>query len=355
MKLKSSYWQLKNNQEDIEILNKAAHIIKNNGLVAFPTETVYGLGANGLSSVAVEKIFLAKGRPSDNPLILHIAEKKDVYSLAKNISINAEKLMDAFWPGPLTVILPKQGHIPDAVTAGLNTVAIRMPKNDVARDFIRLCQVPIAAPSANISGRPSPTDATTVQKDLDGKVDAIIDGGQANIGLESTVVDCTSDECIILRPGGITKEQLEKVVAVKSATQIESDKTPKAPGMKYKHYSPKASVYLFTEEFLQSNILFLLEFFEQKQWKVGVLASQEVLQKLPKEIISFGGWQCDKTDDLAKNLYRWLRDFDKCGVEIILVSSVRTDNIGQAIMNRLEKAAQTKIIENKQDFDSVFA
>jgi L-threonylcarbamoyladenylate synthase len=226
-------------------VDKAAKIIKSDGIVAFPTETIYGLGANGLNDFAVRKIFIAKGRPQDNPLILHVSSIDQVRALVTEIPVKARKLMNAFWPGPLTIVMNKSNIVPSSV-CGLKTVAIRMPKNDIALELITKSGCPIAAPSANTSGKPSPTIAMHVIDDLDGKIDAVIDGGSTEIGIESTVIDLT-EKPLILRPGMITKKQIESVIGkISSVTVINEQRVvPKSPGMKYKHYSPKAEVIFF--------------------------------------------------------------------------------------------------------------
>ena len=210
--MKTSYWKLQKNSDNQEIMQEAAALIRAGEVVSFPTETVYGLGADGLNPEAVAKIFAAKGRPNDNPLILHIAQKEAIAQLTTGLNANAKKLMEHFWPGPLTLIVNKSAIVPDAVSAGLETVAVRFPSNKFAQDFIRACGCPIAAPSANISGRPSPTNAQDVLEDMQGKIAGMLDGGNCGIGLESTVVDTTSAVPTILRPGGITYEMLTEVM-----------------------------------------------------------------------------------------------------------------------------------------------
>ena len=237
---------------DNDLMKEAAKIIKSGGLVAFPTETVYGLGANGLDQEAVKKIFIAKGRPQDNPLILHVHSIDQVKELVDDIPDLAKKCMKEFWPGPLTILLKRSNKVLDVITAGLQTVAIRMPENNIALDLIKLSKTPIAAPSANTSGRPSPTSAKHVVEDLSGKVDMIIDGGSTGIGLESTVLDLSTDIPMILRPGGVTEEDLRKIIpniAIDSSI-IKSDDNiiPKSPGQKYRHYAPKSEMLLFSGE-----------------------------------------------------------------------------------------------------------
>ena len=249
--MKTSYWKLQKNSDNQEIMQEAAALIRAGEVVSFPTETVYGLGADGLNPEAVAKIFAAKGRPNDNPLILHIAKKEDIAQLTTGLNANAKKLMEHFWPGPLTLIVNKSAIVPDAVSAGLETVAVRFPSNKFAQDFIRACGCPIAAPSANISGRPSPTNAQDVLEDMQGKVAGMLDGGNCGIGLESTVVDTTSAVPTILRPGGITYEMLTEVMgAVEIDPALQGDKNfkPKAPGMKYRHYAPKGQLTMVEDD-----------------------------------------------------------------------------------------------------------
>ena len=267
-----------------EALTKAADFIKNGGLVAFPTETVYGLGGDGLNSEAASKIYKAKGRPSDNPLILHINDQKMLHKIVNDVNSMAKKIMTAFCPGPITLILPKSDIVPSSVTGGLDTVAVRMPDNDIARELIRLSNTPIAAPSANISGRPSPTTAQAVYNDLHDRIDMILDGGACHFGVESTIVDCTEDVPIILRPGAITKEMLEELFpVVKIDRAIVGDNVvPKAPGMKYKHYAPKANMILFegSSAKMVEAIASKMADYEKEGKKVGLVVSYEVAEKL---------------------------------------------------------------------------
>ena len=236
---------LKNNESDLEI---AGNIIKKGGTVIFPTETVYGLGANALNSDAVKKIFIAKGRPSDNPLIVHIADIDQIYDFVSDISENAKKLAEAYWPGPMTLVLNKKDIIPNEVSAGLNTVGIRIPENKIAREFIKKSGCPIAAPSANLSGSPGPTTVEHVIADMLGRVDAIIKGDNCKVGLESTVIDVTGEIPVILRPGGITPEMIKQVcsdvIIAKGVDGVTDELKPKSPGMKYKHYAPKCEIIL---------------------------------------------------------------------------------------------------------------
>lgn len=325
-----------------EALNKAADFIKNGGLVAFPTETVYGLGGDGLNSEAASKIYKAKGRPSDNPLILHINDQKMLHKIVNDVNSMAKKIMTAFCPGPITLILPKSDIVPSSVTGGLNTVAVRMPDNDIARELIRLSNTPIAAPSANISGRPSPTTAQAVYNDLHDRIDMILDGGACHFGVESTIVDCTEDVPIILRPGAITKEMLEELFpVVKIDRAIVGDNVvPKAPGMKYKHYAPKANMILFegSSAKMVEAIASKMADYEKEGKKVGLVVSYEVAEKLQHENTAIYGNQEDLLT-IASEIYECLRFFDDKDVDIILAEGTTDKGIGLAIMNRLHKAS----------------
>ena len=325
-----------------EALTKAADFIKNGGLVAFPTETVYGLGGDGLNSEAASKIYKAKGRPSDNPLILHINDQKMLHKIVNDVNSMAKKIMTAFCPGPITLILPKSDIVPSSVTGGLNTVAVRMPDNDIARELIRLSNTPIAAPSANISGRPSPTTAQAVYNDLHDRIDMILDGGACHFGVESTIVDCTEDVPIILRPGAITKEMLEELFpVVKIDRAIVGDNVvPKAPGMKYKHYAPKANMILFegSSAKMVEAIASKMADYEKEGKKVGLVVSSEVAEKLQHENTAIYGNQEDLLT-IASEIYECLRFFDDKDVDIILAEGTTDKGIGLAIMNRLHKAS----------------
>lgn len=335
---------------------EAGEILRKGGLVAFPTETVYGLGADALNSQAAAKIYAAKGRPSDNPLIVHIARTEDLDELVEEIPEKARILRKAFWPGPLTMIFHKSKKVPYGTTGGLDTVAVRMPNNPIALELIRQSGVSIAAPSANTSGRPSPTTAEHVYEDLQGRVDMIIDGGKVGIGIESTIVDMTVEPPMILRPGYITKEMLEqeignvsvdKVVVAKSITEIgQNDYTPKAPGMKYKHYAPKADLTMFegSLENVVSAIKKKQEEYQSQRKKVGIICTEESKQYYQGDyVVSIGSREMEET--IAANLYGVLREFDETQVEIILGETFYGDELGQAIMNRLIKAAGYKIIK----------
>lgn len=322
---------------------QAAQVLQNNELVAFPTETVYGLGANALSDSAVEKIYQAKGRPSDNPLIVHIATKEQLADLVKEIPKMAHQLMEQFWPGPLTLIMEKKDGISKYVTAGLETVAVRMPNHPVALELIKASKLPIAAPSANISGRPSPTTAQHVKEDLMGRIAGIVDSGPTGVGLESTVLDCTSEVPVILRPGGVTKEQLEAVIGPvhidRGLTEVKV--APKSPGMKYTHYAPKAPLYVVngSGDFLQK----LVNEASQTGKRVGVLTTEEKLSAYKADYIAICGSRGD-LESVAKHLYDALRSFDDADVDIIYSEIFPTTGIGQAVMNRLMKAAGHKVL-----------
>lgn len=310
--------------------------------MAFPTETVYGLGGDGLNSEAASKIYKAKGRPSDNPLILHINDQKMLHKIVNDVNSMAKKIMTAFCPGPITLILPKSDIVPSSVTGGLNTVAVRMPDNDIARELIRLSNTPIAAPSANISGRPSPTTAQAVYNDLHDRIDMILDGGACHFGVESTIVDCTEDVPIILRPGAITKEMLEELFpVVKIDRAIVGDNVvPKAPGMKYKHYAPKANMILFegSSAKMADAIASKMADYEREGKKVGLVVSSEVAEKLQHENTAIYGNQEDLLT-IASDIYECLRFFDDKDVDIILAEGTTDKGIGLAIMNRLHKAS----------------
>ncbi|EYE89817.1 tRNA threonylcarbamoyladenosine biosynthesis protein [Fervidicella metallireducens AeB] len=337
-------------EHDTDKIKEAAEIIASGGTVVFPTETVYGLGANALDEKACEKIFTAKGRPQDNPLIVHVADF-DLSKYVTDISENAKKLMEAFWPGPLTIIMPKKDIVPLTTTGGLDSVAIRMPSNKIARKLIEFSGVPIAAPSANISGRPSPTTIEHCINDLTGKVDMIIGGEKCDVGLESTVVDTTGDEVVILRPGGITKEMLEEVVGNVSIDPAIMEKAseglrPKSPGMKYRHYAPKAPLTIIKGD-LNNVIKYVNEKTDELSnygYKVGVMATDETIKKYNANIkISVGDRK--ESGIIAANLFDVLREFDKIDVDYIYAEGFSEEGLGLAIMNRLKKAAGYNVIE----------
>lgn len=325
---------LSGSDEDIEI---AAGIIKSKGLVAFPTETVYGLGADGMDENAVKKIYAAKGRPADNPLILHIADKKSAFQICKNVGIKAQKLMDEFWPGPLTLVLSARDDVPLTVRGGLDTVGVRMPDNEIALKLISAANTPIAAPSANISGSPSPTNAVHVMDDMKGKIEAVIDGGECSRGLESTVVIATEEEeLIIARPGYITKENIEDVTGYEVKyhdslvnMHLENDViNPSSPGMKYRHYAPKAEMILFSGsgENIEQAMKKYSEHVKNTGGKVGIIPLRDTL------------------DEQARNFFKDLRELDKEGVDVILARDVEKAGVGFALMNRMIKSAGYRII-----------
>ncbi|MDO5519177.1 MAG: L-threonylcarbamoyladenylate synthase [bacterium] len=339
------------NQFDIKELKEAADIIKDGGLVAFPTETVYGLGADGLKEEAAKKIYAAKGRPSDNPLILHIADVSALEELSTKVPKSAYDLAEKFWPGPLTMILNKSGKVPYGTTGGLETVAVRMPNDEVALALIKMSGAYIAAPSANTSGRPSPTTAKHVMDDLSGKIDMVLDGGQVGIGIESTIVDLTGEYPTILRPGYITKSMLEEVVGevrLDAAILKENkDKNlkPKAPGMKYKHYAPKGDLTIFegNMEHIIAKINELAAENIANGQKVGIIATTETSDQYKHGIVKTVGTRADELT-VAHGLYAVLREFDDLGVNLIYAESFEEYELGQAIMNRLLKAAGYDVV-----------
>lgn len=332
--------------KDTENLERAGEIIRNGGVVAFPTETVYGLGASAYNEAAIAKIYEAKGRPSDNPLIVHIADVSDVNKVAREVPEKAKKLFDAFAPGPFTLILKKNPEIADKVTAGLDTVGVRIPSDETARAFLKAAGVPVAAPSANISGKPSPTKAEHVVFDMNGRVDAIICGGDAKVGVESTIIDMTEEIPVILRPGGITLEDIKSIVGdakidrhVLEAVNVTD--APKCPGMKYKHYSPDADVTVVSGR-IESTEKKIAEFVlkEKNQGKrVGVLAREDKGFNADT-FISSG----NDNSDLARVLFSALRQFDKENVDVCFVQFSEDDGISLAVKNRLYKAAGNKVI-----------
>lgn len=336
------------NREDMQ---EAAEIIRSGGLVAFPTETVYGLGANALDPEASKRIYAAKGRPSDNPLIVHICRFEELESIAKEVPTQAGKLADAFWPGPLTMIVWKNEKVPYETTGGMDTVAIRMPNHPVALALIDESGCMIAAPSANTSGKPSPTEAAHVALDLDGKIPMILDGGPVEIGIESTIIDLTEKIPMILRPGYITKEMLEEVLGEEvridpGIIAADSTKKPKAPGMKYKHYAPKADLVLVEgeQEAVVAKINALVREKQAAGLKVGVVATDETESLYQADYVVTIGARSDE-DAIARHLYKILREFDDWNVDAIYSESFSTPRIGQAIMNRLMKAAGHQVIQ----------
>lgn len=321
---------------------KAAEILKNGGLVALPTETVYGLAADALNEKAVKNIFVAKGRPSDNPLIVHIAEFSDLDGIVGEITPEAKKCMQAFWPGPFTAVLPKTEKIPSATSGGLDTVAVRMPKNDIAREIIKKSGLPLAAPSANRSGSPSPSTAQHVIDDLMGKIDAIVVSKNCDVGVESTVVSFAVNPPRLLRPGGVTAEQLKQYIpdlVIDAAVLSQPEKGAKvaSPGMKYKHYAPKADVTLavgdkkaFVEYCNTQNADLVICYDED----VGLINSPTVSL----------GFSADHKKQ-AERLFDTLRDVDKKGYKTVIVHAPTTDGMGLAVYNRLIRAAGFKVVQ----------
>lgn len=372
-----------------EGISEAAEILKGGGLVAFPTETVYGLGGNGLDKEAAKKIYAAKGRPSDNPLILHVSSIEEVYPLVKALPEKAKKLMEAFWPGPLTLVLPKSDLVPKESTGGLETVALRSPENALTLDLIRACGFPIAGPSANLSGRPSPTEASHVFEDLGGRIEGILEDGAVGIGVESTIVDLSENCPTLLRPGAITIEDLEEVLGEKVAIDptllgksMAEGFTPKAPGMKYRHYAPKAEMILFKKKEEdetrsgQEDIAKSILSYGGKE--LSDCPEKEVKKSVAKAILSYGEKELSVSPEkriwilcgedtaslyegdgrftvqilgrreeplsMTHNLFRLLRKADEEGVELILGECYSEEGVGFALMNRLKKAAGQRIL-----------
>ena len=341
---------IKDINKDIKFIEEAGAIIRDGGIVAFPTETVYGLGANALDEEAVKKIFIAKGRPQDNPLIVHVCSK-NISELVKEVPEVAQRMIDKFWPGPLTIILEKNDIIPNMTSANLNTVGIRMPSSEIALKLIELSKRPIAAPSANISGRPSPTEVERCIEDLNGKVDYIIGGESSDIGVESTIIDCTVNPPLVLRPGGITLEMLKEIdsnIEIDSALKSKPTENfkPKAPGMKYRHYAPKAHLKIIKgkNEKTIEIINEIVENYIEKGNDVAILTTNENLNKFNNgKVISLGSE--NNLNEIAKNLFETLRKCDDLGVQHILCQGFEEKGVGLAIMNRLNKAAGYDILE----------
>ncbi|WP_297420218.1 L-threonylcarbamoyladenylate synthase [Thermococcus sp.] len=322
-------------------ISVAAKLILDGKLVAFPTETVYGLGADALNGEAVKRIFEAKGRPADNPLIIHIADFSDLKILAREIPKEAKLLAEKFWPGPLTMVLPRREEVPHVTTGGLDTVAVRMPAHPIALALIRASTM-IAAPSANISGKPSPTLAEHVVDDFYGRIEAIIDGGETKVGVESTVLDLTSERPTLLRPGGLPLEDIERVIGeveIHPAVRGKLVNVAKAPGMKYKHYSPNAQVVVVEgpRERVRAGIAELVEQYHSKGLHVGVMATEETEAD---EFFYLG----NTTEEVARNIFRALRELDKRGVDVIIAEGIEERGLGLAVMNRLRKAAGYRIV-----------
>ena len=344
--------KIDSNEPDLSKIKVAANIIKKGGLVAFPTETVYGLGADVLNVKAILSLFKAKNRPLDNPPIIHVENLDQVKNLAKEIPIKAKLLIEKFWPGPLTIVFQRSENIPIESTAGLNTIAVRMPQHKIALALIKKSKCSIAAPSANISGKPSPTLAKHVFDDLNGKIDAILDGGPTCIGVESTVVNITVDPPEVLRPGGISIEDLIKTIGdikihpfVLTDKQLAIEKI-RSPGMKHKHYAPKAKVILVEGAVLLiiKKVTEIAKQYMLKELKVGILATQETVQYYNADIVKSLGSRFN-LKGVAHNLFSLLREFDDENVDIIVAEGVPSEGVGLAIMNRLRKAAAYNIVK----------
>lgn len=334
-----------------EELWEAAQIIRAGGLVAFPTETVYGLGANALDEEAAKKIYAAKGRPSDNPLIAHISCLEELEPLVAEIPEMGRKLAGAYWPGPLTMVFPKSGKVPYGTTGGLETVAVRMPNDPVANRLIALAGVPVAAPSANTSGRPSPTTAQHVWQDMEGKIEMILDGGPVGIGVESTIVDVSGERPVLLRPGAVTVEMLEAVVGPVGIDPailgpLTEGVRPKAPGMKYRHYAPQAELVLVEGglDAVVARINFLTKEKLGQKYQVGIICTDETRKQYRQGIVRSVGLRAQE-ETIAHNLFAVLREFDDLQVDYIYSESFSRDHLGQAIMNRLTKAAGYHIMK----------
>ncbi|MBR0378031.1 MAG: threonylcarbamoyl-AMP synthase [Lachnospiraceae bacterium] len=349
--METEYLKLDPVSPDPEVIRRAGDILKRGGLVAFPTETVYGLGGDALNREAARKIYAAKGRPSNNPLIVHIADMEHLEAIAAEIPEKARKIASIWWPGPLTMIFNKKDIVPDATSGGLPTVAVRMPNHPIALELIRAAGGYIAAPSANTSGRPSPTIAEHVREDLDGKIDMILDGGEVRIGLESTIVDFTDEIPMMLRPGYINMEKLEEILgevlidpAILDENASENIR-PKAPGMMYRHYAPKAQLTIVEggEKEVVDRILELAAQSCREGKSVGIIAADETAESYKDyDVKNIGSRETDK--EIARRLFRVLREFDDEGTDVILSESFETPRMGQAIMNRLLKAAGHRVI-----------
>lgn len=328
-------------QADEASIRRAAALLRAGELVAFPTETVYGLGADALNGEAAARIFAAKGRPADNPLIAHIAGESGLAGLiALEPCACARKLMRAFWPGPMTLIFPKSPRVPREVTAGLDTVAVRMPSHPVARALISAAQTPIAAPSANRSGRPSPTTAAHVLEDMEGRIPLILDGGPCEVGLESTVVDVTGARPRILRPGGVTLEMLEGVVGDVDVDegvlhQLQAGSQARSPGMKYKHYAPKGEVTIVTGPRAAQEIARL---YDAADGRAAILAFSQA---------DYGARRVYRLKNAPGELFAALRQLDEDGMETIYAEDVPTTGVGLAVMNRLMRAAAFRVVETQ--------
>jgi len=337
---------------EIEKIRVAANVIRKGGIVAFPTETVYGLGADALNPEAVMKVFEAKRRPADNPVIVHVAKREDVYRLVINVPRAAERLMAQFWPGPLTLVLKRSKIVPDITVVGLDTIAIRMPSNKVALALIRESMTPIAAPSANLAGKPSPTTAKHVIDDLAGRIDVILDAGPTKIGVESTVIDMTASIPQILRPGGTPYEKLKSVLGevklhpIAIANRKVRVIRARSPGMKHRHYAPEAEMVIVEGKFdkVIRKVQELASSYMAEGKRVGILATDESLSNYSADVVKSLGSRGDLTI-IAKNLFRLLREFDEEKVDIIIAEGITPQGLGLAVMNRLRRAANFNIIK----------
>lgn len=334
----------------MDLLESAAAVLRAGGLVAFPTETVYGLGANATDADAVAGIFRAKGRPADNPLIVHVANRDSLQQIVSSIPPEAERLMERFWPGPLTLILPKAPGVPDIVTGGLGTVAVRMPDHPVAIALIQGAGIPVAAPSANLSGRPSPTSPEHVLEDLAGRIDMLLDAGETGLGLESTVLDLTVDPPVILRPGGVTPDQIAEVIGPVAVDRTlegtEAGERPRSPGMKHAHYAPQAQLFVVTGSPMMIPVKvdeMSLEF-QREGKRVGILCGFENRGRYLAHVVLEYGSHAD-LPAVASSLFGSLRAFNRHEVDVIVAEGVSEEGIGLAIMNRLRKAAGGRVIE----------
>ncbi|MBU5590307.1 threonylcarbamoyl-AMP synthase [Clostridium sp. MSJ-4] len=341
---------MEENKIDERSIEEAAKVIRDGGLVAFPTETVYGLGANALEEEAVKNIFKVKGRPQDNPLIIHVADYR-IEEYVKDIPEVAQRVMTEFWPGPITLVLNKSDKVPDITSAGLDTIGVRMPSDKIARELIMKSGVPIAAPSANISGRPSPTEVGRCIEDLNGKIEYILGGKGSQVGLESTILDCTVDPPCVLRPGAVTLEMLRKIhskIYIDPAVmeKPKDNLRPKAPGMKYRHYAPKAPLKIVRGDLKKTiaKINEMVQNYIDDGKTVGIMATNETKESYTNGIVlSLGSRK--NLDNIAKNLFEVLRSFDDKGVDFILSEGFEELGIGIAIMNRLKKSAGFDILD----------
>lgn len=346
-------WHVDAISPDSAIIRKAAEIIRNGGLVAFPTETVYGLGADALNAGAVSALFEAKRRPLDNPPIVHVSERITIERLVKTVPSKANVLMERFWPGPLTLILKRSSAVPDVAVAGLDTIAVRMPRHNVALALIEESGCPVAAPSANLAGKPSPTSANHVLADLDGRIDAVLDAGSTRVGVESTVLDLTVDPPEVLRPGGTPYETLVEVLGqVELNPSAVADhalpvEKARSPGIKHKHYSPEAEVIVVEGELMAvvDKINRLAERYKKESKRPGVLCTEETIGRYAGTGVLKSLGSRKNLDSLARNLFRLLREFDEEDVDVIIAEGVPSEGLGLAVMNRLRKAAGYKIIK----------